>query len=122
MQQLNIVRVLRQRERKGLITARLLGAQAAQGKVLTFLDSHCMYPTMQCLPLFSCNIQLFVFVIDFGQVSKVLFKVVFLKVLEHTVDVNSWKVTNKKTIGGPRVTTFDPYNYSNTLHCENLFN
>lgn len=42
VQQLNIVRVLRQRERKGLITARLMGAQAAQGEVLTFLDSHCV--------------------------------------------------------------------------------
>ncbi|XP_044068513.1 polypeptide N-acetylgalactosaminyltransferase 6-like isoform X2 [Siniperca chuatsi] len=45
VRQLNIVRVLRQRERKGLITARLLGAQAAQGEVLTFLDSHC-----ECFP------------------------------------------------------------------------
>ncbi|XP_073325824.1 polypeptide N-acetylgalactosaminyltransferase 6-like [Pagrus major] len=45
VQQLNIVRVLRQRERKGLITARLLGAQAARGEVLTFLDSHC-----ECFP------------------------------------------------------------------------
>ncbi|XP_042266171.1 polypeptide N-acetylgalactosaminyltransferase 6-like isoform X1 [Thunnus maccoyii] len=45
VQQLNIVRVLRQRERKGLITARLLGAQAARGQVLTFLDSHC-----ECFP------------------------------------------------------------------------
>ncbi|XP_013990505.2 polypeptide N-acetylgalactosaminyltransferase 6 [Salmo salar] len=39
--QLKIVRVLRQRERKGLITARLLGAQTAQGEILTFLDAHC---------------------------------------------------------------------------------
>ncbi|KAL1021439.1 hypothetical protein UPYG_G00013270 [Umbra pygmaea] len=39
--QLKIVRVLRQRERTGLITARLLGAQAAQGEILTFLDAHC---------------------------------------------------------------------------------
>ncbi|XP_010895987.2 polypeptide N-acetylgalactosaminyltransferase 6-like isoform X2 [Esox lucius] len=39
--QLKIVRVLRQWERKGLITARLLGAQAAQGEILTFLDAHC---------------------------------------------------------------------------------
>ncbi|XP_076028021.1 polypeptide N-acetylgalactosaminyltransferase 6 isoform X2 [Genypterus blacodes] len=38
---LKIVRVLRQRERKGLITARLLGASVAQGEVLTFLDAHC---------------------------------------------------------------------------------
>uniref|UniRef100_A0A1A8LC95 Polypeptide N-acetylgalactosaminyltransferase n=6 Tax=Nothobranchius TaxID=28779 RepID=A0A1A8LC95_9TELE len=41
VEKLQIVRVLRQRERKGLITARLMGAQAARGEVLTFLDSHC---------------------------------------------------------------------------------
>ncbi|KAM3871789.1 polypeptide N-acetylgalactosaminyltransferase 6-like [Diretmus argenteus] len=45
VQQLKIVHVLRQRERKGLITARLLGAQAARGEILTFLDSHC-----ECFP------------------------------------------------------------------------
>ncbi|CAG07452.1 unnamed protein product, partial [Tetraodon nigroviridis] len=39
--QLKIVRVVRQPERKGLITARLLGASVAQGEVLTFLDAHC---------------------------------------------------------------------------------
>ncbi|XP_068183163.1 polypeptide N-acetylgalactosaminyltransferase 6 [Antennarius striatus] len=39
--QLKIVRVMRQQERKGLITARLLGASVAQGEVLTFLDAHC---------------------------------------------------------------------------------
>ena len=39
--QLKIVRVVRQPERKGLITARLLGASIAQGEVLTFLDAHC---------------------------------------------------------------------------------
>nr|XP_023690019.1 polypeptide N-acetylgalactosaminyltransferase 6-like [Paramormyrops kingsleyae] len=38
---LKIVRVVRQLERKGLITARLLGAKEAQGEVLTFLDAHC---------------------------------------------------------------------------------
>ncbi|XP_051280794.1 polypeptide N-acetylgalactosaminyltransferase 6 [Dicentrarchus labrax] len=38
---LKIVRVVRQLERKGLITARLLGASIAQGEVLTFLDAHC---------------------------------------------------------------------------------
>uniref|UniRef100_A0A8C5CUH1 Polypeptide N-acetylgalactosaminyltransferase n=1 Tax=Gadus morhua TaxID=8049 RepID=A0A8C5CUH1_GADMO len=35
------VRVVRQRERKGLITARLLGASVATGDTLTFLDAHC---------------------------------------------------------------------------------
>uniref|UniRef100_A0A672ZBX3 Polypeptide N-acetylgalactosaminyltransferase n=1 Tax=Sphaeramia orbicularis TaxID=375764 RepID=A0A672ZBX3_9TELE len=39
--QLKVVRVVRQLERKGLITARLLGASIAQGEVLTFLDAHC---------------------------------------------------------------------------------
>ncbi|KAF7209772.1 polypeptide N-acetylgalactosaminyltransferase 6 [Nothobranchius furzeri] len=41
VQQLKIVRVVRQPERKGLITARLLGASIAQADVLTFLDAHC---------------------------------------------------------------------------------
>lgn len=41
VQQLQIVRVVRQQERKGLITARLLGASVAQAEVLTFLDAHC---------------------------------------------------------------------------------
>uniref|UniRef100_UPI00398F1A9D polypeptide N-acetylgalactosaminyltransferase 3 n=1 Tax=Pristiophorus japonicus TaxID=55135 RepID=UPI00398F1A9D len=36
-----IVKVVRQQERKGLITARLLGAAIATGEVLTFLDAHC---------------------------------------------------------------------------------
>ncbi|KAI7794187.1 polypeptide N-acetylgalactosaminyltransferase 6 [Triplophysa rosa] len=38
---LKIVKVVRQPERKGLITARLLGASKAQGETLTFLDAHC---------------------------------------------------------------------------------
>ncbi|KAK9953798.1 hypothetical protein ABG768_015923 [Culter alburnus] len=41
VQSLEIVRVLRQCERKGLIAARLLGAREAGGEVLAFLDSHC---------------------------------------------------------------------------------
>ncbi|KAL4636201.1 polypeptide N-acetylgalactosaminyltransferase 3 [Arapaima gigas] len=41
LKQLHLVRVVRQRERKGLITARLLGASVATGDVLTFLDAHC---------------------------------------------------------------------------------
>lgn len=41
LKQLKIVRVVRQRERKGLITARLLGASVATGDTLTFLDAHC---------------------------------------------------------------------------------
>ncbi|XP_033619528.1 polypeptide N-acetylgalactosaminyltransferase 6 isoform X3 [Fukomys damarensis] len=42
MEKLQIVKVVRQEERKGLITARLLGASVAQAEVLTFLDAH--YP------------------------------------------------------------------------------
>ncbi|RVE70495.1 hypothetical protein OJAV_G00065100 [Oryzias javanicus] len=38
---LKIVRVVRQPERKGLITARLMGASIATAEVLTFLDAHC---------------------------------------------------------------------------------
>ena len=41
LKQLHMVRVVRQRERKGLITARLLGASVATGDTLTFLDAHC---------------------------------------------------------------------------------
>lgn len=41
VEQLQIVRVVRQAQRKGLITARLLGASVASGEVLTFLDAHC---------------------------------------------------------------------------------
>ncbi|XP_023669415.2 polypeptide N-acetylgalactosaminyltransferase 3 [Paramormyrops kingsleyae] len=41
LKQLQLVRVVRQRERKGLITARLLGASVATGDVFTFLDAHC---------------------------------------------------------------------------------
>lgn len=33
--------VLRQRPRQGLIQARLMGAEIAQGQVLTFIDAHC---------------------------------------------------------------------------------
>lgn len=41
LKQLSIVRVVRQQERNGLITARLLGASVATGDTLTFLDAHC---------------------------------------------------------------------------------
>lgn len=40
---LQIVKVVRQKERKGLISARLLGAAVATGDTLTFLDAHCEY-------------------------------------------------------------------------------
>lgn len=48
LKRLNIVRVVRQRERKGLITARLLGASVATGDTLTFLDAHCRLPPLEC--------------------------------------------------------------------------
>lgn len=37
----NIVRIVRTKERSGLIRARMAGAQAAKGDVLIFLDAHC---------------------------------------------------------------------------------
>lgn len=41
MKRMPKVRVLRTKRREGLIRTRLLGAAAAQGEVITFLDSHC---------------------------------------------------------------------------------
>jgi polypeptide N-acetylgalactosaminyltransferase len=35
------VRIIREKERAGLIRARLTGARHAEGDVLTYLDSHC---------------------------------------------------------------------------------
>ncbi|XP_062972528.1 polypeptide N-acetylgalactosaminyltransferase 3 [Elgaria multicarinata webbii] len=41
VKQFHVVKVVRQKERKGLISARLLGASIATGETLTFLDAHC---------------------------------------------------------------------------------
>lgn len=43
--------IFRSKERIGLIKARLIGAQAASGKVLTFLDAHCEATTGWLEPL-----------------------------------------------------------------------
>ncbi|KAL0274778.1 UNVERIFIED_CONTAM: hypothetical protein PYX00_002820 [Menopon gallinae] len=45
------VRVLRTKEREGLIRARLLGAKEAKGEILTFLDAHCECTTGWLEPL-----------------------------------------------------------------------
>ena len=41
MSKYSLVKIVRERERVGLIRARLTGARHATGDVLTYLDSHC---------------------------------------------------------------------------------
>jgi len=45
------VKILRSKERNGLVRARLMGAREAQGDVLTFLDAHCETTTGWLEPL-----------------------------------------------------------------------
>ncbi len=41
MSKYSVVKIVREKERVGLIRARLSGARVARGDVLTYLDSHC---------------------------------------------------------------------------------
>lgn len=58
VKQFSIVKIVRQRERKGLITARLLGATVATAETLTFLDAHCKYICMDMVVTFSFPLSL----------------------------------------------------------------
>ncbi len=48
MAKYSVVRIVREKERVGLIRARLTGAKVANGDVLTYLDSHCECTTGNC--------------------------------------------------------------------------
>jgi hypothetical protein len=45
-----VVKIVRTKERSGLIRARLAGARAAKGDVIIFLDSHCEATEMWYAP------------------------------------------------------------------------
>lgn len=58
IKQFSIVKIVRQKERKGLITARLLGATVATAETLTFLDAHCKYTCIDIVVTFSLPLPL----------------------------------------------------------------
>jgi len=58
IKQFSIVKIVRQKERKGLITARLLGATVATAETLTFLDAHCKYAQRNTVVPFSLSLPL----------------------------------------------------------------
>ena len=61
IKQFSIVKIVRQKERKGLITARLLGATVATAETLTFLDAHCKYAQRNTVVPFPLSLPLVCF-------------------------------------------------------------